>query len=209
MLALAAIALASYFIIVQAKRLRSPVPKPGIPPSRLLIWFGRRPASSTRVPPHSAERLTWTNSILLVGALHQWGLHLDSHVSGSNTYTVTVDTSSGTPVITSSATFPLLHPWLFSPSRPSRFLPRRNFRRELQHHHQHAPHAWPQSAGSNVLSALTAAVITKSNFNMNGNGTPLIVLTQQPGPITLEACITQRSAKPTAALEPILPSLAA
>ncbi len=168
----AAICIGSYLMLVQnqtsaVSRSQTwnaviPVSEAGLEEGLALVNLG---APNIIISPWA-----WTNSVTSNGWSGFSGTQtsLTRYITGSNYYTVTVDISSGTPVITSVGFIPLNSvPWIFS-GRPGPFLAQVggnqggsttvNLARKVQI--------------QTVLNPLfSAAIITKLNFDMNGNGT--------------------------------------
>jgi hypothetical protein len=167
--AVAAIVLASYLFMVQnetAAVARSqtwnaiiPVSEAGVEEGLALVNTGG---------PIIANPMAWTNTAASNGWSLTNGVYiLTRTVFRSNYYTVTVAISSGTPTITSLGVTPMSSvPWSYS-CAPQPFLAAAgvglggtagNLYREIQ----------VQTINSALFSA---AIVTKSNFSMNGNNT--------------------------------------
>ena len=169
--AVAAIVLASYLMMVQnqsssvarsqAWNALLPVSEAGIEEGLALVNQG---APNIIVSP-----MDWTNGVTSNG----WGGFSNSQttltrtVSGSNYFVVTVDISGSSPTIFSSAVIPYTSiPWVFSSAqRP--FIAAAGFSLGNS-----GTNMGRKVQVQTVLNPLfSAAIITKSNFNMNGNDT--------------------------------------
>jgi hypothetical protein len=170
-IAVAAIVLASYLLIVQAQtasvaRSQSwnsliSVSEAGVEEGLALINKG--------APNIIANAWLWTNGVTSDGWTQNGSVYtMTRTLYNSNTYTVTVDITGGqNPIITATATVPYTSiPWVFSSAggpflagggtQISNSVPTVGRRIQIQ---------------TALNSLFNSAIVTRSNFNMNGNGT--------------------------------------
>jgi hypothetical protein len=173
-IAVAAIALASYFTLVQyqtAAVARSqtwnsslPLAEAGLDEAMALV---NKNAGDLNAAP-----MAWTNNIVGEGwtPFTNGQTSVSRNLAGTDGYTATVDISSGVPVITSAGRVTILTvPWGFFASAHGPFLGAQVGNSPNQ--------TTTGTLGRKVLvttvldSMFTAAIVTKSNLDMKGNNT--------------------------------------